>query len=67
LPRTGRSGIWRFRNEKLSGILKQIFSQIVLLLAEQGIVSLKEAVFIDGTRIESVANKYAFVWDKAIA
>lgn len=56
----------RFRGEKLSGILKQIFSQIVLLLAEQGIVSLKEAVFTDGTKIESVANKYTFVWGKSI-
>jgi transposase len=35
----------RFRSEKLSSILKQIFSQIVLLLAQEGIVSLKEAVF----------------------
>src|ERR1700742_3168902 len=56
----------RFRNEKLSGILQQIFSQIVLLLAEQGVVSLKEAVFTDGTKIESVANKYTFVWGKSI-
>lgn len=56
----------RFRSEKLSGILKQIFSQIVVLLAEQGIVSLKEAVFTDGTKIESVANKYTFVWGKSI-
>jgi transposase len=56
----------RFRSEKLSGILKEIFSQVVLLLAEQGIVSLKEAVFTDGTKIESVANKYTFVWGKSI-
>lgn len=56
----------RFRSEKLSGVLQQIFSQIVLLLAEQGIVSLKEAVFTDGTKIESVANKYTFVWGKSI-
>jgi transposase len=56
----------RFRSEKLSGVLQQIFSQIVLLLAEQGIVSLKEAVFTDGTKIESAANKYTFVWGKSI-
>jgi transposase len=56
----------RFRSEKLSGILKQIFSQIVQLLAAEGIVSLKEAVFTDGTKIESVANKYTFVWGKSI-
>src|ERR1700744_3034660 len=56
----------RFRSDKLSGILQQIFSQIVLLLAEQGVVSLKEAVYTDGTKIESVANKYTFVWGKSI-
>ncbi|HEY2583944.1 MAG TPA: IS1182 family transposase [Mucilaginibacter sp.] len=56
----------RFRSEKLSGILKDIFSQIVIMLSEQGIVSLKEAVFTDGTKIESVANKYTFVWGRSI-
>ncbi|MFD2597319.1 IS1182 family transposase, partial [Sphingobacterium griseoflavum] len=56
----------RFRSEKLSGILKQIFSEIVLLLAEEGIVSLKEAVYTDGTKIESAANRYTFVWGKSI-
>ncbi|WPU95641.1 transposase [Mucilaginibacter sabulilitoris] len=56
----------RFRSEKLSGVLKQIFSQIVLLLQQEGIVSLKEAVFIDGAKIESAANKYTLVWGKNI-
>jgi len=56
----------RFRSEKLSGVLKQIFSQIVQLLQQEGIVSLKEAVFTDGTKIESAANKYTFVWGKSI-
>lgn len=56
----------RFRSEKLSGVLQQIFSQIVLLLEREGIVSLKEAVFTDGTKIESAANKYSFVWGKSI-
>lgn len=56
----------RFRGEKLSGILKEIFSQIVQLLVAEGIVNLKEAVFTDGTKIESAANRYTFVWGKAI-
>lgn len=56
----------RFRSVKLSGILKEIFSQIVLLLAQEGIVSLKEAIYTDGTKIESAANKYTFVWGKSI-
>ncbi|MFD0794264.1 IS1182 family transposase [Mucilaginibacter litoreus] len=56
----------RFRSEKLSGVLKQFFSQIVQLLVAEGIVSLKEAVFTDGTKIESAANRYTFVWGKSI-
>lgn len=56
----------RFRSEKLSGVLKEIFCQIVQLLVAEGIVSLKEAVFTDGTKIESVANRYTFVWGKSI-
>jgi len=56
----------RFRSEKLSGVLKQFFSQIVQLLVAEGIVSLKETVFTDGTKIESAANKYTFVWGKSI-
>jgi hypothetical protein len=36
------------------------------MLANEGMVSLKEAVFVDGTKIESAANRYTFVWGKAI-
>lgn len=56
----------RFRSERLSGVLKEIFSQIVRLLVAEGVVSVKEAVFTDGTKIESAANRYTFVWGKAI-
>lgn len=55
----------RFRNERLRNILKEVFSQIVLLLVDSGNVSLKE-IYTDGTKIESVANRYTFVWGRAI-
>jgi transposase len=55
----------RFRTEKLKGILKKIFSQVVLLLSQEGHVSLKEA-YLDGTKIEANANRYSFVWGNAI-
>jgi hypothetical protein len=54
-----------FRGKRLRGELKQIFNQVVLLLAEQGVISLKE-VILDGTKIEANANRYTFVWGKAI-
>jgi transposase len=58
--------IARFRSNRLTedGI-KPIFKQVVLFLAEAGEVHLKE-VYTDGTKIESRANKYTFVWDRAI-
>lgn len=57
--------IARFRSTKLKGVFKDIFKQVVLLLAEEGLVTLKE-VYTDGTKIESVAGRYTFVWGNAI-
>lgn len=55
----------RFRSERLRNILKEVFAQVVMLLVESGHVSLQE-IYTDGTKIESVANRYSFVWGKAI-
>ena len=55
----------RFRSERLKTSLRKIFDQIVLLLSEQGLLSIEE-VYIDGTKIEANANKYTFVWKKSI-
>jgi transposase len=55
----------RFRSERLRNILKDIFVQIVRHLVDSGHVSLKE-VYTDGTKIESAANRYTFVWGNAI-
>lgn len=55
----------RFRSERLKEVLEEIFSQIVILLAEADQLSIKE-VFVDGTKIEANANKYTFVWGKSI-
>ena len=55
----------RFRGERLNGVLKQVFGKVVELLVAEGLVNLKE-VYTDGTKIESKANRYTFVWGKAI-
>lgn len=54
-----------FRGKRLGGHLKKIFNQVVVLLSEQGAITLKEIV-LDGTKIEANANRYTFVWGKAI-
>lgn len=55
----------RFRSERLKGVLKQVFGKVVELLVAEGLVNLKE-VYTDGTKIESKANKYTFVWGRSI-
>lgn len=57
--------IARFRSKKLKTVFRDIFKQVVLLLAEEGSVTLRE-VYTDGTKIESVAGRYTFVWGNAI-
>ena len=55
----------RFRSERLKEVLRQIFTQVVLLLAEEGILNIK-SLYTDGTKIEANANGYTFVWGNAI-
>lgn len=54
-----------FRSEKLKDSIEEIFVATVKLLNRKGYVSL-EKYFVDGTKIESAANKYTFVWKKAV-
>ncbi|SDH04986.1 transposase, IS4 family, partial [Dyadobacter soli] len=56
----------RFRGVRLKDALRKIFEEVVLLLAQEGLLSIEE-VYTDGTKIEANANKYTFVWRKAIA
>lgn len=55
----------RFRGDRLKEPLKKIFTQVVQLLAAEGLLSLKE-LYTDGTKIEANANRYTFVWGNAI-
>ena len=54
----------RFRN-RVKEEINNVFTQLVLVLADKGFVSL-DAEYIDGTKIESKANKYTFVWRKTV-
>ena len=55
----------KFRSEKLKDSIEEIFVATVKLMNKKGYVSL-EKYFVDGTKIESAANKYTFVWKKAV-
>jgi transposase len=55
----------RFRGQRLQKTLQPIFTQVVLLLCEEGLLSIKD-LYTDGTKIEANANRYTFVWGNAI-
>ena len=54
----------RFRN-RVKHEINNVFTQLVLLLNAKGLVTL-DVEYIDGTKIESKANKYTFVWRKTV-
>lgn len=66
MKRPDHHTINRFRGQRLKNNIREVFTQVVLLLLEAGHVDLK-AVYTDGTKIEANANKYTFVWAKSIA
>ena len=55
----------RFRN-RVKTEINEVFTQVVLLLSSKGFISLN-VEYIDGTKIESKANKYTFLnWRKTV-
>lgn len=53
----------RFRN-RVKDEINEVFTQLVVTLVEKGFVTL-DVEYVDGTKIESCANRYTFVWRKA--
>lgn len=64
-PVPDHAAIARFKSLHLSDCCKELLADMDGLLARNGAISL-DTLFIDGTKIESVANKYTFVWKKAV-
>ena len=59
------STIARFRTLHFEQCAEDIFVQLVQFLKVSGEIDCK-SIFIDGTKIEANANKYSFVWKKAV-
>lgn len=55
----------RFRSIHFAPCAKRILAEMSNRLYDLGEIS-GEAIFIDGTKIEASANKYTFVWKKAV-
>jgi transposase len=54
-----------FRGDKLKPVIQEVFAATAKLLAAKGYIKL-ENHFVDGTKIESAAGKYTFVWKRAV-
>lgn len=59
------STISRFRTGRCAEAVEDLFYQYVRYLEEQGETD-HETVFIDGTKLESRAGRYTFVWRKSV-
>ena len=55
----------RFRSLHFAPCAEKILTEVTNFLYKIGEIS-GESIFIDGTKIEACANKYTFVWKKAI-
>ncbi|SFK98739.1 Transposase [Porphyromonadaceae bacterium KH3CP3RA] len=55
----------RFRSSHLKDTIHEIFTQVVVMVVGMEYLSLEPA-YIDGTKIESRANRYTFVWRKSV-
>ena len=65
MPAPDHATIARFLSLHLSACSKELISNVTSILYELGEISGKTD-FIDGTKIESCANKYTFVWKKSV-
>jgi transposase len=64
-PAPDHTTIARFRKEYLCDTIDDLFYQMVKYLHNLGEVKY-ENLFVDGTKIEANANRYTFVWKKAV-
>jgi hypothetical protein len=64
-PAPDHATIARFHSLHFSQRSKKIMAETTWLLRRLGEVG-SETVFIDGTKIEANANRYTFVWKKAV-
>ena len=65
-PAPDHSTIARFQNERLIAAIEGLFYQLTEKLHQMGELTYKN-MFVDGTKIEANANRYTFVWSKAVA
>lgn len=64
-PAPDHSTIDRFLDKRLANVIEDLFYQLVDRLLDLGEVRFRN-MFVDGTKLEANANRYTFVWKKAV-
>ena len=64
-PVPSAATVKRFQNERLGEVIEDLLFQLLGKLYEMGELKFQN-IFVDGTKIEANANKYTFVWKKAV-
>ena len=64
-PVPDHSTIDRFLDKRLADVIEDLFYQLVERLSVLGEVRFRN-MFVDGTKVEAYANRYTFVWKKAV-
>ena len=64
-PVPDHSTISRFMSKRLCPVIEELFYQLVMKLYSRNEIEF-ENMFVDGTKIEANANRYTFVWAKAV-
>lgn len=65
MSRPDHNTINRFRGRRLQQSLQPVFTQVVLFLCQEGLLSIKD-LYTDGTKIEANASRYTCVWGSSI-
>lgn len=55
----------RLRGIRLKNALRSVFEEVAKLLADEGMLRI-EYIYTNSTKIEANANRYTFLWKKAI-
>lgn len=64
-PVPDHSTISRFMSKRLCSVIEELFYQLIMKLYSINEIAF-ENMFVDGTKIEANANRYTFVWAKAV-
>src|SRR5689334_20825276 len=65
MSRPDHNTINRFRGQRLQDSLEPVFTKVVLLLCDEGLLSIKD-LYTDGTKIEANASRYSCVWGSSV-